>query len=352
MNLEKINVVVPLKTNARHLQQLFTGLEFLARDGRLSLTYDNDKEFHHKASIFINIDGLRVYVDCSDSPEIHDNEYGQCDLYFKRTLRREDAITRKKLRPFGLYFEVYPSFISRHTFKRFLSFTGESIVEKCKTAVKLLDTGNRLGFMPRESLFFKEQKATPNKHSPKVLFYVRLWDPESDKEFQISDVERADREKINYSRIKTIRLLKEKFEDNALVGVMDDDYSRRIAPDLIIDKSKTSKLCYLAQVNSAAVCIASTGLHGSIGAKFAEYVALGKAIVTESFDYSLPGELERNSHYLEYNSPDKCVEQVSDLFNSPRALKQMETLNIKYSQQYLSPEKIVTRMIQEVHCLQ
>lgn len=348
MKDKKPSVVVPLKTNARHLQQLFTGLESLARKGFISLMYERNVTQHHKASAFIKVDNAQIYIDCSDSPDIHKEEYQHCELYFKRTLRNEDRQTLSKLRPFGLYFEVYPSFCSLMTLRRFLSFSPDGIKGKSKTVVKLLDTDNKLGFMPRESAFYNSKKATYKGHAFKVLFYVRLWDPASDKEFEISDIERTDREKINTSRIKTIRLLKQKFKENALVGVMDDNYSRKVAPDLIVDKYKTTKKQYIRQVNSASVCIATTGLHGSIGAKFAEYVALGKAIVTESFDYVLPGTLDEPGHYLEFNSPEQCVEKVSQLFDTPYMLEQMESMNIRYAQQYMTSDKMVSRIIEEV----
>ncbi|GFD90320.1 hypothetical protein KUL152_25460 [Tenacibaculum sp. KUL152] len=348
MKNEIPNVVVPLTTNARHLQQLFTGLEFNAREGHISLTYDYSAARHYKASIMIHVDNVKVYIDCSDSPEMHALEYEKCDIYFKRTLRSTDANSYGKVRPFGLYFEVYPSFYSSLTLKRFFSFSGKGVKNKCKSALKAFDIDNKLGFIPREDCFHKVQNDCEKNSTFKVLFYVRLWNPNGDKEFALSESEKRDREVINASRLKIIRLLKEKFGENALVGVMDDEFARKVAPELIINESLTSKKQYLNQVLESSVCIATTGLHSSIGAKFAEYISLGKAIVSESFDYCLPGKIEESINYLEFDSPEKCVRQVERLFESPDELMKMKEANSKYAKEFLQCNKIVSRLIDEI----
>ncbi|PRO68453.1 hypothetical protein C6Y39_12460 [Alteromonas gracilis] len=297
----------------------------------------------------IHVDNLKVYIDCSDSPEMHTSEYEECDLYFKRTLRSTDAYSCGKVRPFGLYFEVYPSFYSPFTLKRFLSFSGKGVKNKCKSVLKALDTDNRLGFLPREDCFNKVNNDCEKNSTFKVLFYVRLWNPNGDKEFVLSESEKRDREVINTSRLEIIRLLKAKFGENALVGVMNDPFARKVAPELIVDESFTSKKQYLKQVQESSVCIATTGLHSSIGAKFAEYVSLGKAIVSESFNYCLPGEIEESTNYLEFNSPEKCIRQVERLYESPDELLKMKEANLRYAKEYLQCNKIVSRLIGEVN---
>ena len=59
--------------------------------------------------------------------------------------------------------------------------------------------------------------------------------------------------------------------------------------------------------------MASTGLHGSTGWKLAEYVAAGRAIVTEPLRYTLPGGFEEGKNYKTYTSPAECEEQLRQL---------------------------------------
>lgn len=47
-------------------------------------------------------------------------------------------------------------------------------------------------------------------------------------------------------------------------------------------------------VKESDICITTTGLHRSIGWKFAEYIAASKAIVTEKLNYSPGTELKAN----------------------------------------------------------
>lgn len=340
--MNKPQVIIPLASNARHLQQVFTGMEALARQGEISLSYQAVSKPHHKSLLAFTVNGKNVFVDTADSPEINQEGYTNSEVYFKRTLRPQDAESMPKLKPFGLYFEIYPSVRTALTTKRYMQFSPPGAGNKLKTFIKSVDTQNKMSFMPRAEQF-ENTKPVGNT----VMFYVRLWDPDFDKEFEISEAEAADRRQINALRIACVRQLKERFGDRALVGVMDDDYARKVAPDLVIASTDTSKQNYLERVKQAGVCIASTGLHESVGAKFAEYVALGKPIVSESFDYSLPGDIKAGQNYLQYSTAQECTEQVASLLDSPEAMQKMREANLAYYNALLAPENIARRLIAE-----
>lgn len=342
MSKTKPHVVIPLASNARHLQQVFTGMEALAAQGEITLAYKDVSKPHHKSGLAFTINSCNVFVDTADSPAISTADYDTCDIYFKRMLRPSDAGAMNKLAPFGLYFEIYPSVRTALTTRRYMAFSDSGAGNKLKTFIKSVDTGNKMSFMPRAPQF-----DNPYPAGNTVMFFVRLWDPDFDKEFEISESEAADRRIINTLRIDCVRQLKARFGDRALVGVMDDDYSRKVAPDLVIASTDTSKQNYLERVKQAGVCIASTGLHESIGAKFAEYVALGKPIVSESFDYCLPGDIQEKQNYLQYSSAEECVEQVASLLDSPEAMQQMRDANLAYYRALLAPEQIARRLIAE-----
>ena len=339
----KPEVIISLKTNARHLQQVYTGFEALQHQKMISLVYQNDVDTHNAASMNIIVNGYKFFIDCADSSNINIDEYYNCDFYFKRTLRTEDFEKYNKLYPFGLYFEIYPSVSSFYTAKRFLKFSNNGTGSKVKTLIKCLDVRNHISFVPRVNAFDFHYSTPLNQ---KVLFYVRLWDPDKDKEHMLSPHEREDRKRINECRIECIELLKEAFKENALVGVMDDDYSRKLAPNLILPLDRTVKKRYFEQVKDASICIASTGLHSSIGAKFAEYVALRKAIVCESFDYQLPGNLQEGINYYTYETPQECVGQVKELLSSPETIRRMSAANNDYYNNYLAPVKIAKRLLE------
>jgi len=340
VTMKKPLVIIPLTSNARHLQQVFTGMEVLAAKGEITLKYQFNIEQDHRSGLALKVNSRKVFIDTHDSPEISQDDYAKCDIYFKRTLKPEDSAVMSKLTPFGLYFEIYPSAPSLKTTKRYMTFSESGASAKLKTFIKSVDTGNKLSFMPRAQQF---ENSYPAGNT--VMFYVRLWDPDFDKEFEITEAEAADRRLINSLRIDCVRQLKARFGDRALVGVMDDEYARKVAPELVISASDTSKQSYLERVKQAGVCIASTGLHESVGAKFAEYVALGKPIVSEAFNYVLPGDLQEGKHYLQYCSAEECTDQVASLLESPEAMRQMREANLAYYQSVLTPESIARRIV-------
>lgn len=340
MSANKPKVVISLKTNGRHFQQVYTGLEALAKQDEISLSYLSNGKFTQKGGIVIRINEKKLYIDCTDSPKINMEEYEACDLYFKRTLRPADQQQLPKLNPFGLYFEIYPSIYSPLTVKRYMVFSDKDIKSRIKAFIKSLDIHNTFSFMPRESQFENEQ---PQGNT--VMFYVRLWDPDNDREYKLGEKEAEDRKQINTLRVQCVRTLKERFGDKALVGIMDDSYARKIAPDLVISNSDTSKQNYLERVKQAGVCIASQGLHESIGAKFAEYVALGKPIVSEAFNYVIPGDFREGVNYLEYTSAEQCVKQVAELLGDPQEMESMSKANREYYRQTLQPIQIARRLV-------
>lgn len=345
MKNSKVEVLVPLKTNARHVQQVYTGLETMHKAGLISLRYEDKGNHSNDVFMEISINGKRVVVDCKDSDKIETELYEGCDAYFKRTLSAQDQRSMPKLYPFGLYFEVYPSVFSAHTVRRFLTFSDNRVTSRIKSLIKAVDLWNLATFIPRSDNFRADMGYSSDDT---ILFFTRLWDPDFDREFELAKHESEDRKQINELRIECVRALKQHFGDNALVGLLDDKYSRKIAPDLILPAEHTNQKNYFDLVGRAKVCVTSTGLHGSIGAKFSEYVAMGKIILSEPFEYVLPGEMAEGTNYLTYSSPEQCVQKIKDILASEDKNLAMMKANKRYFNDVLLPEKIVSRIIDTV----
>ena len=94
----------------------------------------------------------------------------------------------------------------------------------------------------------------------------------------------------------------------------------------------TGKRAYLHRMQHTEICVASTGLHGSTGWKLAEYVAAGRAIVTEPLQYTLPGGFEEGKNYKTYTSPAECETQLRQLLADPAAILAMAQHNAVYYQ--------------------
>ena len=86
---------------------------------------------------------------------------------------------------------------------------------------------------------------------------------------------------------------------------------------------------------------ATTGLHGSVGWKFAEYVAFAKAIVSEPLNCEVPGDFKPGQNYLTFRSPTELVEQASTLFSDNALRHALMTNNARYYLGYVRPDALV-----------
>lgn len=171
---------------------------------------------------------------------------------------------------------------------------------------------------------------------PQVLFMVGLWDP------GIVPLDRPDKaaefEAINEMRVACVRRLRKTFGGRFTGGVMHSDFARRRYPDALLDDPRgAAKRAYIARVRRSAICIATTGLHGSNGWKLAEYVALSRAIVSEPLRYSVPGDFSAPANYLPFRSADECASQVQRLMDDAALRVEQMHENYRYAERYMRP---------------
>ena len=98
---------------------------------------------------------------------------------------------------------------------------------------------------------------------------------------------------MNADRIELLHRLQSAFPAQFTGGVSDNACARRQCPELIVPDRLTGKRAYLHRMQHTEICVASTGLHGSTGWKLAEYVAAGRAIVTEPLRYTRRAALKK-----------------------------------------------------------
>jgi hypothetical protein len=94
-------------------------------------------------------------------------------------------------------------------------------------------------------------------------------------------------------------------------------------------------------MRSHAICVATTGLHGSIGWKLAEYVAFSKAIITEKLVYTVPGDFGPGRNYIEFASPEDCAAAAMRLVEDRGLRERLMLNNVAYYRAYLRPDALV-----------
>jgi hypothetical protein len=325
-----------------HLNQIYEGFNHLHDKGIIDATYIKSEGDSSKPILDVMVNDIKVTYDTLDGfnwvegSRKENLDYFRHDIdsnfYFKRSyspMLLDIKPDKTKIFPLGLNYNFSPSVRKvlpiRQRLKEFLSH------------IPFLKE-----FAPKFRFSFEdfENLPIPQKNS-NILFMARLWNPEDTQNHQ----EKAKWEKINRVRIECIRRCREAYGDIFFGGLLDDAFSRSIAPDLILSKEITRKENYINLVKKFDICIASTGLHDSIGWKFGEYVSLSRAIVSEPLHYELPGNFKEEINYLAFNDSDELIKKVDRLLSDRTYMVKMMTRNYDYYLLYLKPESLVLRSL-------
>lgn len=172
----------------------------------------------------------------------------------------------------------------------------------------------------------------------RVLFLTRLYNPCSP---EVENEEIAEqRERINRLRISIVTALRKEFGKHALCGLLMEPYALKQAPSLVASMRLTHKPNYIREMKKASVCVSSLGLHDSNGWKFGEYMAAGRAIVTERPVYEVP-YASSGSNYLVYDDVDGCIQGIEALLADRNLRLEMQGCNRDYYFKHLRPDKLI-----------
>lgn len=324
--------------NSEHSSQIITG--FILNSNKYNYTLNCCykpsllSEFHNNRNILeVMINEKRVIFDTDDGYNIaslkaFDKSLDFVDYYFKRSFRssfHENLQNKNKIYPLGLNYYV----TCKNNPLNNPGWGKLPLKESIKKLLRHIPNTN-----VSYSNFYKERFELLASNPPKteqILFITRLWNSHDD---------------VNTMRINCIRALRKNFKDTQMIcGFINTPLAQKICPDLILEQSITKKNNYLNLVKSSTICVTTTGLYDSIGWKFGEYVAAGKAIVSEPLLYELPGDFKENTNYLSFNNSSSCVDAIKTLINSPSLRKEMSDMNIAYYKTHLAPEVLIENVL-------
>ena len=315
-----------------HLNTIYDGFWKLKQKGLISLKINRIKSLNdkpilkvivNKTYIFIYdaLDGFNWVDGSFEENIIHFETKINCDFYFKRSY---SPVLKKHLKkgsifPLGINFNY--------------DYDGDyplKLDEKLRSFVKRNITKNSF------KLKFYEYPPIMNPEN-KILFLCGLWDPSLVKCSQL----KAQREKINTDRIALIRTCKSEFGKYFTGGIQIDNYSQKIAQDVLVSKQFTNKQKFLRLIKNHNICIATTGLHNSIGWKFAEYAAASRAIISEPLNYNLPGNFQEGTNYLSFTSNTDLILKIQKLLGNNNTIQKIMTANYNYYKNHMHSEKMV-----------
>lgn len=345
-----------------HVQQIYTGFKMLADSGWGSIHQEirppvagslsrqqhlrSLTDTHLKVDVRNNSnEKLTLYFDTHDSKEIDPVHLEACDFYFKRSYSSRYVAEchpgqRHKIHPLGLNYFVLPDRVDSLALQRNL-FISTSVRERMHGLVRALDTGSRVMYHARvDSLHAPPEPAL----EPRVLFMVTAYDPHDDPTRSPEKIE--ERIHNNELRAACVRRLRKALGPRFHGGFMLNDYTAQHYRDVLVDDpAETRKGNYLRLLRRFPICIATTGLHGSIGWKLAEYVAFSRAIVSEELKYELPGHFAPGENYLPFSSPENCVEQSMRLMEDAALRERLMRNNFLYYQHHVRPDMLVFNAI-------
>lgn len=355
--MAKVSCYLKLGEVPLHLYHIIGGFVELARQGVIDLrieklTKGSDEKLPYNMMEVIVNHHIRVLYDVNDGydnllreneryEEYMDRLLQDFDFCFKRSFSRlyNSKLTyRNKIHPLGLNYMVTVPGNYAH-----IPMPNDPSKEKIKKLVRMFPFSSYYNRLYSINSFEEiPQRAT----DPKILFMARLWDVDGDFEGQISLEKKEERAYINHVRAECIRFCRKEFGSKFYGGVTASKYANEHYPDIVIDDTNiTKRNNYLKKVKESSICIATMGLHESIGWKFAEYVAASKAIVTEKLHYEVPGNFMEDQNYLVFTTPEDCISQIDKLVNDDERRYKMMVHNYKYYHEYVRPDRLVFNSI-------
>ena len=317
-----------------HFLQPLIGFIALNRQNIISLSIDfnADIDIPISCTFAAKTDDQMLFFDVCDGSDniVLDKhiDYLQSNkiVLFKRAYDSSLYQKYNFINPLGLnYFGEYPDPVQRFYFHYL--FKNRKLYEWFKFFCGSSDLDKHWSMRHRVKAFH---------HKETVLLSTRLWD--------YSGVS-CRVEEINETRIEAVKAIRKNFNQYAIAGFCDSPLARKRCPELILPDTMTKRRHFIELMNHASICIATTGLHRSTGWRFAEFIAAGKAIISEPLLFATPGNLKEGKNYLSFDSIDQLISSADYLLSHPQSIRNMEKENLDYYYHFLRPDVMIFNAI-------
>ncbi len=329
-----------------HISQIISGFLMLAEQKKIKLKISGGKKTDNIPHLFLVVAEIGKNKIAFDVLDGYDSENWNInkmtsylktvDFYFKRSYSEKNNIELG----YDLYKKIYPLGFNYH-----VSFSNNPIDVPDGYLAKIKSYRDAFLHKSIEPYFnpgrFEVDLSDENDNG-KILFMARLWDPDKENTFPVEELEY-----INSMRINIICKLRKQYGDNFIGGIIKDEYSLQMCPDIVLDDSLTDRKAYVGCMKQSHICIGSIGLHESIGWKTGEYVAASRAIVNERFHYEVPEFIE-GRNYIPFETEEECLSAVDYLWEHPDEVIKMQYENQQYYEKFLRPDKLIENALNMV----
>jgi hypothetical protein len=292
--------------------------------------------------LFVDIAGAGLaFFDVRDSGESYGELAERVTVYAKRSYREGAYPSPEKLVPMGLNYAVHTDRTLWPELLRSLRQLERSGLAAKRLAVSLARLHPSVGRLLDVPTVSTLSCPVDLGLAPRAMFLARTWDPQEVPALPAEEVRQ-----LNESRAACIRALRRRFGALFVGGFSRSAHALRQYPDCVVaEGTSTRRHHFVKQLKAYPVCVATAGLCGSIGWKFAEYVALSRAIVAEPMNFGLPGPMAAGENYLEFRTAEECADEVAGLLEDRTRAERMMEKNRRYYLEYGAPEAVVARVL-------
>ncbi len=318
-----------------HTYQVIAGLIMLAREGVIDLEVtllpsSKDGRSGHTLNLLVDDRKLLTY-DMYDGYNFDrasfESSVAGCDLYFKRSFDPDlnvGVTGAERIHPYGFNYPVV---------------TPHSIFRRLELA--------RIGRSPRDVAGWAlgrgvmkvtdfESVPRPPLGDPHVVFLTQAWNPRE----ALTDADSDDRAALNRFRAGCIEALQAQLGPQVLAGFTASSYALATYPaSMLVRELRHPR--FISVLKRCDIGVVTRGLFGSNGWTLAECLAAAKGVVAETPRYRTTGSFTAGINYLDFKSPDGCVERTVELLHDPERLARMKVANHAYYQSNVRPDQIV-----------
>lgn len=261
----------------------------------------------------------KVIIDFGDGEGIDNDAYNWCDYYCKINIKFGDLLTNKKLVSIG------PSFGIKLGGFFYTSFLATINYFKARIRV------------PNLKFFFSNYKATLNRLS------IEKYQPEKtnkDYAFFVASIWKNELE-TNTFRMNFIKACKIIFKNKFEGGFAPRSKGDNLGFDEFVIDSRITLQEYLKNIKSSYFVFNTPAVLKCHGWKLAEYLALGKVIISNEISRELPSKLiDKENIIITDGSEQDIVDKMKYLLENDELYFAISEKSREYYDNFLSPKAV------------
>jgi hypothetical protein len=313
--------------NLYHASHLYTGLCGLMEQGRARVKFVVPRaaeKIYASDSLTVCLrvrclDDRRDYllaIDLRDRSDVLTLPLvDDCDVYLKRSYYEPDLSDvpdplRRKIIPFGLNYGCRSASSTSRILSALIPNLAASLLRSPKKVLGQLNPRRSILYQYMTTALEADFEQRPEAEvEASVLFQTRVYEP--------NEIYPDDPVEVNEGRVRLVRALKKAFVEKFRGGLVPTSYAREHYPDAVSEQP-TRQSQFIAWGKRSLVGVYTRGLYHSLAFKLPEYLAAAKCIVSEPLRNNLPQPLVAGEHYLEFRTPEECVERCARLLEDAR----------------------------------